>query len=59
MFCQKPLGRTAAETRAVVDAAASHSLSRNNPWHGHTLRGQVVATFLRSRATVLDGKVIS
>lgn len=47
------------DARAVVDAAASHSLSRNNPWHGHTLRGQVVATFLRSRATVLDGKVIS
>lgn len=47
------------DAEKVIDAAASHSLSRNNPWHGHSLRGQVVATFLRGRATVLDGKVIS
>ncbi len=47
------------EASTVIDAAASNSLSRNNPWHGRTLRGQVVATFLRSTPTVLDGKVIS
>ncbi|MBD2760753.1 dihydroorotase [Yimella sp. cx-573] len=45
--------------QTVVDGAASQSLSRNNPWHGHTLHGKVVATFLRGRATVLDGKVNS
>ncbi len=43
--------------RVTVDAADSQSLSRNNPWHGRTLSGAVVATFLRGRATVLDGKV--
>lgn len=43
----------------VIDGAASQSLSRNNPWHGRTLHGQVVATFLRGRPTVLDGKVVS
>ncbi|GAB3589247.1 dihydroorotase [Calidifontibacter terrae] len=43
--------------RVTVDGAASQSLSRNNPWHGRTLRGAVVATFLRGRASVLDGKV--
>ena len=32
------------------------SRSRNSPFAGRTLPGQVVATFLRGRATVLDGK---
>jgi dihydroorotase len=35
----------------VVDRDASLSLSRNNPWHGRTLTGQVVATFLRGTRT--------
>jgi dihydroorotase len=39
----------------VVDRDASVSLSRNNPWHERKLTGAVVGTFLRGRATVLDG----
>ncbi len=41
----------------TIDAQASRSLSRNNPWHGRTLTGRVHATFLRGRATLLEGKV--
>ena len=37
--------------RAVVDRAASASLSRNNPWHGRDLPDPVVATFWEGRAT--------
>jgi dihydroorotase len=40
----------------VVEAAETASLSRNNPYAGRELPGRVVATFLRGRATVLDGK---
>ena len=36
---------------------ASASLSRNTPYRGMELPGRVVATFLRGRATVLDGKL--
>jgi dihydroorotase len=43
--------------RRVVEAAESASLSRNTPYAGMELPGQVVATFLRGRATVLDGKL--
>lgn len=39
----------------TVDRAASVSLSRNNPWHGRTFGAAVRATYLRGRATVLDG----
>ncbi|GAA2758062.1 dihydroorotase [Actinopolymorpha rutila] len=39
-----------------VDPAESVSRSRNTPFAGRTLPGRVVATFLRGRATVLDGK---
>ncbi|HQR27427.1 MAG TPA: dihydroorotase [Nocardioides sp.] len=42
--------------RRVVDAAELASLSRNTPYAGMELPGRVVATFLRGRATVLDGK---
>jgi dihydroorotase len=35
----------------VVDRDASVSLSRNNPWHGRKLTGQVKATFLRGTQT--------
>jgi dihydroorotase len=41
----------------AVDPAESHSLSRNTPYAGMELPGRVVATFLRGRATVLDGKL--
>jgi dihydroorotase len=46
-----------ASVRRVVDASESASLSRNTPYAGMELPGQVVATFLRGRATVLDGKL--
>ena len=41
----------------VVDAAESASPARNTPYAGMELPGRVVATFLRGRATVLDGKL--
>ena len=41
----------------TVDADASYSLSRNNPWHGRTYTGAVHSTFLRGRATYRDGAV--
>ncbi len=44
--------------RRTVDAAASHSLSRNNPWHGRTLPAAVVATVLRGRVTARDGRAL-
>ncbi|MDQ2850107.1 MAG: dihydroorotase [Actinomycetota bacterium] len=43
--------------RTIVDRADSHSLSRNNPWHGVALDGAVHSTYLRGRATLLDGEV--
>ncbi len=44
-------------TRRVVEAAQSVSLSRNTPYAGLELPGRVVATFLRGKPTVLDGKL--
>jgi dihydroorotase len=44
------------EHREVVDPATHASRSRNSPFAGLTLPGRVVATFLRGRPTVLDGK---
>ncbi len=41
----------------VVDPADTASLSRNTPYQGMTLPGAVVATFLRGKPTVLDGKL--
>ena len=41
----------------TVDPAESASLSRNTPYRGMELHGRVVATFLRGKATVLDGKL--
>ena len=41
----------------VVDPSELASLSRNTPYAGMELPGRVVATFLRGRATVLDGKL--
>jgi dihydroorotase len=43
--------------RRTVDPAESASLSRNTPYRGMELPGRVVATFLRGKATVLDGKL--
>jgi dihydroorotase len=43
--------------RRVVEASDSVSLSRNTPYAGVELPGRVVATFLRGRPTVLDGKL--
>ncbi len=42
-----------------VDPAAHASRSRNSPYAGMKLPGQVVATFLRGTPTVLDGKLAS
>lgn len=41
--------------RWTVDPAGLASLSRNTPYGGMELTGQVRATFLRGHATVLDG----
>jgi dihydroorotase len=44
-------------TRTPVDPAGFASKSRNTPYAGLELPGQVIATFLRGRPTVLDGKL--
>nr|WP_171784584.1 dihydroorotase [Isoptericola halotolerans] len=41
--------------RRVVDGTSQATASANTPFRDHELPGQVVATFLRGRATVLDG----
>jgi dihydroorotase len=43
--------------REVVDPAQHASKSRNSPFAGMELPGQVIATFLRGKPTVLDGKL--
>lgn len=40
----------------VVNRDESQSLSRNNPWHGRELIGQVQGTFLRGRRTFGRGE---
>lgn len=40
-----------------IDPADTASQSRNTPFRGRELPGAVVATFLRGRPTVLDGKL--
>jgi dihydroorotase len=42
--------------RRTVDPAELASLSRNTPYAGMELPGRVVATFLRGKPTVIDGK---
>ncbi|MBO3745512.1 dihydroorotase [Streptosporangiaceae bacterium NEAU-GS5] len=44
--------------RAEVDPSGFASRSRNTPYVGMTLPGRVVATFLRGRPTVLEGKLV-
>ncbi|MEL7974947.1 dihydroorotase [Isoptericola sp. F-RaC21] len=46
-----------AATR-TVDGAAQATASGNTPFAGRELPGRVVATFLRGRATVLDGEPV-
>jgi dihydroorotase len=46
-----------AEARRTIDPFALASRSRNTPFAGRELPGAVVATFLRGKATVLDGKL--
>jgi dihydroorotase len=43
--------------RSVVDPELHASRSRNTPFAGRELPGQVIATFLRGEPTVLDGKL--
>ncbi|HEY7360322.1 MAG TPA: dihydroorotase, partial [Streptosporangiaceae bacterium] len=43
--------------REAVDPSRHASRSRNTPFAGRVLPGRVVATFLRGRPTVLDGKL--
>ncbi len=45
--------------RRTVTASELQSRSRNTPYAGRTLPVTVVATFLRGRATVLDGAVVT
>lgn len=46
-----------ATADVTVDRSASLSLSRNNPWHGRTLRGAVHATVLRGHVTAQKGAI--
>ncbi len=43
---------------SVVDPAVELTASDNTPFKGYELPGQVVATFLRGRATVFDGQPV-
>ena len=45
--------------RRVVDPTAQATRSNNSPYAGMELPGQVMATFLRGRATVLDGAPVA
>jgi dihydroorotase len=44
--------------RSVVEPSAMATAGRNSPFRGMELPGQVVATFLRGRPTVLDSKLV-
>ncbi|GHJ38902.1 dihydroorotase [Streptomyces sp. TS71-3] len=46
-----------AAYRGVVDPAGFASRSRNTPYKGRELPGRVTDTWLRGRATVVDGKI--
>ena len=45
------------DREVVVDAAASRSRSRNNPWHGRALRGAVETTIFGGRITHQSGPI--
>jgi dihydroorotase len=55
----EPANLTLVDANAtwVVDSSDTASLSRNTPYAGLTVPGRVLATFLRGRATVLDGQL--
>ncbi|MGW3328208.1 dihydroorotase [Streptomyces virginiae] len=55
----EPANLTLVETsyRGDVDPAHFASRSRNTPYEGRELPGRVTHTFLRGRATVVDGKL--
>lgn len=55
----EPANLTLVDTsyRGVVDPALFASRSRNTPYEGRELPGRVTHTFLRGRATVVDGKL--
>ncbi|MFG2974198.1 dihydroorotase [Streptomyces sp. NPDC048331] len=55
----EPANLTLVETsyRGAVDPAHFASRSRNTPYEGRELPGRVTHTFLRGRATVVDGKL--
>ncbi|MER5729309.1 dihydroorotase [Streptomyces sp. NPDC002138] len=55
----EPANLTLVDTsyRGVVDPAHFASRSRNTPYQGRELPGRVTHTFLRGRATVVDGKL--
>jgi dihydroorotase len=63
----RPLQAGEPANLTLVDPAADHvvaldeivSRSRNTPFAGRTLPAAVVATFLRGRPTVLDGKLVN
>ena len=42
----------------VVDPTAQATMSTNSPFRGRELPGHTVATFLRGRPTVLDGRLV-
>jgi len=44
--------------RGAVDSARFASRSRNTPYQGRELPGRITHTFLRGRATVMDGKLV-
>jgi len=44
------------QARWDVDPAGQQTASRNTPFAARTMHGRVVATFLRGRPTVLDGR---
>ena len=45
------------KAKQIFNLAANASKSSNSPFVGMQLHGRVIATFLRGRATVLDGKL--
>lgn len=47
-----------AAASRIIESGEMASLSRNTPYAGLELPGRVVATFLRGKATVLDGKLL-
>ncbi|MEU8837666.1 dihydroorotase [Streptomyces roseus] len=55
----EPANLTLVDTsyRGVVDPAHFASRSRNTPYEGRELPGRVTHTFLRGRATVVDGNL--